>query len=216
MTHNVMLSVPLMELMISKICHDLISPVGAVCNGIEILEEMGAQADEEVTNLIAFSARQASARLQAFRMAYGAGGMDSGIRLEKVHDVFEATLVADKKYTQNWLSDYTMTPDDLPPGFCKMLLACLLLGTESMPKGGALSIEVHGIHEVSITCRGEKAAFSSEELGALNLRSDPGELGPKTVHFYVTGLLAQQHGYTISVDDKGDNSLQILLGKAIG
>jgi len=71
---SVTIDTDILELMASKVCHDLISPIGAVNNGIEFLTEMGPDAGEEVTDLIAFSASQASAKLKAFRMAYGVGG----------------------------------------------------------------------------------------------------------------------------------------------
>ena len=63
-----------LEILASKICHDLISPIGAVNNGVELMEEMGPDAGPEATGLIAYSAHQASAKLQVFRVAYGVGG----------------------------------------------------------------------------------------------------------------------------------------------
>ncbi|MSP89576.1 MAG: hypothetical protein EXQ92_12320 [Alphaproteobacteria bacterium] len=63
-----------LELLMSRVCHDLISPVGAVVNGVELIEDGGADMTDDAMALIAKSARQASRRLQFFRMAYGAAG----------------------------------------------------------------------------------------------------------------------------------------------
>ena len=75
-----------LEALSSKICHDLISPIGAVNNGLEILEELGADAGEEVIELISFSAAQASAKLRAFRMVYGSGGSDNNLKASDAHE----------------------------------------------------------------------------------------------------------------------------------
>ena len=67
------LSAPdLAALLCSRVCHDIISPVGAINNGLELLDEGGA--DEDAMNLIRASARNASARLQFARIAFGAAG----------------------------------------------------------------------------------------------------------------------------------------------
>ena len=65
----------------SRICHDLISPVGAINNGVEFMEEMGEDPEQrkDALGLISHSASQASAKLQAFRIAYGAGGRDNNV-----------------------------------------------------------------------------------------------------------------------------------------
>ena len=92
----------ILEILSSKICHDLISPIGAVNNGIEFLTEMGPDAGEEVTDLIAFSANQASAKLKAYRMAYGAGGADDSIKPEEVDQAIEDIISAEGKIKQDW------------------------------------------------------------------------------------------------------------------
>src|SRR5689334_6134161 len=63
-----------LELMASRICHDVISPVGAINNGLELLQEMGVEAGGEAVSLIGKSADQANRRLRLFRYAYGAAG----------------------------------------------------------------------------------------------------------------------------------------------
>ena len=71
-------SASVIELLASRICHDLVSPVGAINNGVEFMEEMGDDAEQrkEALGLISHSASQASAKLMAFRIAYGSGGRE--------------------------------------------------------------------------------------------------------------------------------------------
>src|SRR3954470_6811530 len=84
-----------LELLASRVCHDLISPVGAVHNGVEFLQETGVEAGAEAVALIAHSAQQASAKLQIFRLAYGAGGRDPNIKPEDVKKAFASLVDAD-------------------------------------------------------------------------------------------------------------------------
>src|SRR5690554_677879 len=80
MADNLSLTAPeLAALLCSRVCHDIISPVGAINNGLELLEEGGA--DEDAMNLIRTSARNASARLQFARIAFGAAG-SAGMQID--------------------------------------------------------------------------------------------------------------------------------------
>src|SRR3954468_5609680 len=70
------LDIRVVELLSSRLCHELISPVGAINNGVELIEEMGAEMADEAIGLIAHSADQASRRLRLLRLAYGTAGSD--------------------------------------------------------------------------------------------------------------------------------------------
>ena len=96
------IDIEILEVLASKICHDLISPIGAVNNGVEILEEMGPDAGPDVTELIAYSAASASAKLKAYRLAYAAGGADINLKPEDVHEAIEGIVAKDNKIQQNW------------------------------------------------------------------------------------------------------------------
>lgn len=93
-----------LELLASRICHDLVSPVGAINNGVRFMEEMGEDPAQraEALNLISHSATQASAKLMAFRIAYGAGGRDPNIKPEDVQKAFSQLISGDGKITQAW------------------------------------------------------------------------------------------------------------------
>jgi len=206
----------ILELLASKICHDLISPIGAVCNGVEFLEDMGADAGEEVTGLIAYSAQQASAKLQAYRMAYGAGGADDTIKPEDVHKTLQGVVGPDNKIKQNWDPYGALGYEDRPQAFSKILMCALLLGTECLPKGGTLTVtagEQNG--QTLITARGTDANIRGQTAKALSNAMHRDVLEPKYIHPYVTGLLCGSYGYKISLHDVardlGDNSVIITL-----
>lgn len=201
MNKDLPVDIHLLEILASKICHDLISPIGAVNNGIEFLEEMGADAGDEVVELIAFSAGQASAKLRAYRMAYGAGGADTSIKPEDVHAVVEAMVGPEKKIVQKWDPYAQLGPAERPAGLCKILVSVLLLAMECLPKGGELFVEGQGENSVIITARGENAGLREGVGSALSLEIADKDIGPKSVHAYVTGLLAQRYGLSVSAAD---------------
>ena len=109
-------------------------------NGIEFLTEMGDNVDEEVVNLISFSASQASAKLKAYRMAYGAGGADDSIKPEEVHQAIESIVAEEKKVIQEWdpYGEFGYG-DDRPKAFSKMLICGLILAMECLLCANALA-----------------------------------------------------------------------------
>ncbi|MEM7651156.1 MAG: histidine phosphotransferase family protein [Pseudomonadota bacterium] len=193
----------ILELLSSKICHDLISPIGAVNNGIEFLEDMGPDAGKDVTDLIAFSASQASAKLKAYRMAYGAGGADDSIKPEDVHTAIQDIVAAEDKVKQDWdpYGDLGYG-DDRPSAYCKMLICGLLLAMDCLPKGGTLVVGPgSNAGETKIIASGENAAGREQSASALSLIMARDALEPKYVHPYMCGLLGQEYGYSFSMVD---------------
>lgn len=200
-----------LELLASKICHDLISPVGAVSNGVEILEEMGADAGDDVTNLISFSATQASSKLKTMRMAYGLGGSDDSIKMEDVHTLFGEYIEGEKRLSQDWdpYADLGVEPQR---GLAKMILCALLLTVEALPKGGILSVtKADQDCEILIKGAGENAGFRDGFVDAIEQKTPTDDLSPKLVHGYVTGLLAARYGYDLNIDDGAQDVIGLRL-----
>jgi histidine phosphotransferase ChpT len=199
------LDIDLLQLIASKICHDLISPIGAVNNGVEFMEEMGADSFDDAIGLIAHSAKSASAKLQAYRIAYGAGGADSHVRPEDVKKSIGEMIEGDGKVTQNWEADPNMAiPEDhyeRPVAYCKILACCLLQALDCMPKGGVLSVSVEG-EKTTVTAKGENAAFRERIIDALGLKLDNSVLDPKHMHAVITGMLMQHYGYDFECDSE--------------
>src|ERR1700748_2694891 len=128
----------LAALLCSRVCHDLISPVGAIVNGLEVLEE---NKDEETKTfaleLIKKSAHQASAKLQFCRLAFGAAG-SAGAQID-LGDAEKAArgLIEDGKTTLTW----NLPRQLLAKNRVKLLLNIVLLGSGSIPRGGTLTID---------------------------------------------------------------------------
>lgn len=201
----------MLEVLASKICHDLISPIGAVNNGVELIEDMGPDAGPEATALIAFSAQQASAKLQAFRMAYGIGGADSNIKPDDVHKAIELLVTQDGKIKQDWNPNANIGGAERPKGFCKILICAILLGIECLPKGGTISVIPGSGAETAVVAKGENASLRGQTEEALSLKLDAQTLDPKYVHAMMTGLLAERHGFSVSAKDSGQGYISITI-----
>ena len=190
-----------LQLMASKICHDLISPIGAINNGIEFMEDMGPDAFEDATSLIGHSAAQASGKLQAYRIAYGAGGADGHIKPEDVKNAIDGMLVGDGKITQDWDAKAPMGVADNGverlPAFSKMLICSILLVLDTLPKGGIINVQADG-STTTITATGENAAFREGIVEGLTLSLGNDALEPKHAHAILTGLLADHFSYSFS------------------
>lgn len=202
-----------LEILTSKVCHDLISPIGAVNNGVEFMQEMGVEDAGDGLDLIAFSAQQASAKLQAYRMAYGAGGADDSIKPEDVYDAIDAIISPDNKISQDWDKDAPIGLNEetfeRPKGFAKILICALLLAIDCLPKGGVLSVENEGDKDFTVIAKGENACFREGNKEALALQTSSESLEPKNVHAYIMGLLSEEYGFPVTLEEVDSERVQI-------
>ncbi len=187
----------MLEVLASKICHDLINPIGAINNGLEFMEDMGPDAGPEARELIAYSASQATAKLQAFRYAYGAGGADGNIKISDIHKTIDNIVMLDKKITQDWDPNASLGTASHKEAFCKILACGLLLAIEWLPRGGKITAKAEG-DNVIIKCDGTDAGPRGHALEALALSIAFESVEPKDVHAVMTGLMAKEYGFTIS------------------
>lgn len=193
------LDASVMEMLASRICHDLISPVGAINNGVEFLEDMGADAMDDALGLIKMSAQQAAARLQAFRLAYGAGGRDTSMEPKDVQEFMGNLLRGEGKIRQAWDPHAELGFHTNPPAYCKMLMAALMLAQECLPKGGFIFVDPAEQGEGTVVvAEGEGAVLRDGVLDALKGDISVEDLDPRLVHPYALSALAAYYGYTLN------------------
>lgn len=199
----------LLELLSSRICHDLVSPVGAINNGIEFMEDAGDDKESitQATELISHSAQSAAARLQVFRIAYGAGGRDGNIKAEDIQKAFGALIRADGKVRQSWDPFGPLGIDAKEKGFSKMLMCALVLGMECLPKGGTVFVDAGDSNETIIKAEGTDAVVRDTVEAALKRTLDADTLDPRLVHPYTMSLIAETYGYTISLVSREEGKI---------
>ncbi len=207
-------TVRLLELVASRICHDLISPVSAMANGLEFMEEAGPDALPDAMDLLRFSSGVASAKLRALRMAYGAGGSDPSIRLEDVRDVVADLTRADGKITQEW--DFSALPKagEAPVGLAKVLMCGLLLAVESLPRGGVMRVSGHGAGGAQIDAHGPDAGPREKVEAALAGLVSLDRMEPKLIHPHLTALLARAYGFSVTIAQQGDGQVVYRITRA--
>jgi histidine phosphotransferase ChpT len=125
-------------LLVSRVCHNLVSPVGAVVNGLEVLEdERDATMRADALKLVVSSAEQAAARLQFARIAFGAAGSAGAeLDLTEVGRIVKG-LVQGGKVSVDWQAAAVNWPKD----WAKLLMNAALLGADSLPRGGLVRVE---------------------------------------------------------------------------
>ena len=186
----------LAALLCSKVCHDIISLVGAINNGLELLDEGGA--DEDAMNLIRQSARNASARLQFARIAFGAAG-SAGMLID-TGDA-EAVTIAFLKNEKPELT-WSGTRALLPKNKVKLLLNLVLVANAAIPRGGRLSVILDEFEEqprFTLTVSGPMLRVPPKflELHSGNRPDEP--IDAHSVQPYYTLLLAREAGMTITI-----------------
>ena len=187
---EILLHPRVMELVASRICHDLVSPVGAISNGVELMQELGEDAGDEAMKLIADSALQASIRLKVFRLSYGAAGTDKNVGFKDIRDVF-SDLLRSGRVQAEFEPDLGVKYSMPPRGFFKCLLNLLILAEECNHGEGKIAItSLPGNKGIKILVTGKNPGFRDGTEAALRGETDAENLDPRSVHAYVTGKFA--------------------------
>jgi histidine phosphotransferase ChpT len=180
-----------LELLNARLCHELVSPVGAINNGVELLDEEDPDFVRDAIQLIGQSARKASQRLQFYRFAYGTTSSGSGAAAAGGRDL-AAGLLEGGKVRCDWLSEAATLPIDWQRLACNMLV----LGAEALPRGGSVTVRPlrEGASGIEVEAQGDVVNLTPEMRGALEKQTPVDELTSRTIQPFFTALLAGQLG----------------------
>lgn len=194
----------LAALLCSRVCHDLISPVGAIVNGLEVLEE---SKDEETKtfalDLIKKSSRTASAKLQFCRIAFGAAG-SAGAQIDTGDaESISRGFLEDDKTKLAWNLPRVL----LPKNRVKLLLNLLLVAGQTIPRGGQLTVDPIGAGEgmgFKVAAAGTNAKVPPAVAALLS--GDPGDsaLDAHRIQPFYASLLAQACGVRATMAMEGE------------
>lgn len=189
----------LAALLCSRVCHDLISPVGAIVNGLEVLEE---EKDEETRSfaldLIRKSSATASAKLQYCRIAFGAAG-SSGAQIDMGDaETIARGLLEDDKTKLTWNLPRAL----LPKNRIKLLLNLLLIAGQAIPRGGSITVDALGTGDsmgfrVAATGPNAKIQPAVPQLLAGDAGGEP--LDAHRIQPFYAGLLARECGMQAAI-----------------
>jgi len=197
-------SLDLAALLCSRVCHDLISPVGAIVNGLEVMEDDNDQETKVFAmDLIKKSVKQASAKLQFCRLAFGAAGSAGAqIDLGDAEKVGRGFLEDDKTSIAWNLPRLLLAKNKV-----KLLLNMLLIAGQSIPRGGKLVVDPVGEGDgmgFKISATGGYAKIPHAVPELLAGGSHNGSIDAHAVQPYYTGLLAKDCGLAVAAGTEGD------------
>jgi histidine phosphotransferase ChpT len=189
----------LIELISSRICHDLVGPVGAVNAGAELMGEAGV-ADDEALALMRKSGLEAARRLQLFRLAFGRAG--NSVDTKSMRDAVAQSFEAEGKVTLQW------DEIGIDPAHGRLVLNMVMLAREALPFGGDIRVTRESEGRITVNAAGKRAAFRPDIENVMKNEVSPEELDPRTVHGFFLRNLAHRTGGALSVlQDDGNVAL---------
>jgi histidine phosphotransferase ChpT len=203
-------AVDLASLLCSRLCHDLMSPVGALNNGIELLaDEHDPDMREKCLELLADSARASANKLKFFRLAFGAaGGFGEDIDTSEAHAALEGVFGAERRIELGWM----VSGGKLPKGAVKLLLNVALLAGDALVRGGRLDVGAESNDEaIELVIRGEgpRILLDPALRETLAKGSSDGAVEPRAAGAWLAHSLAAEAGGTIRLSDPSDEILLI-------
>jgi histidine phosphotransferase ChpT len=192
-------SLDLAALLCSRVCHDVISPVGAIVNGLEVLaEDKDAGMREFAMEMINKSAKAASARLQFARIAFGAAGSaGSAIDTGDAENVAKGFL-NDEKVRLSWSGPRLL----MPKNRVKLLLNLLVIGASCIPRGGSLDCVIEGDGDTptfTITAQGKNARIPHGVEQSIAGSPENGTVDAHGVQPFYAGMIARAADMTVEI-----------------
>jgi histidine phosphotransferase ChpT len=192
-------SLDLAALLCSRVCHDVISPVGAIVNGLEVLAEEKDQSMRDFAlDLINRSAKTASARLQFARIAFGAAGSaGSAIDTGDAEQVSKG-FFNDDKIKLSWAGPRLL----MPKNRVKLLLNLLVIGASCIPRGGSLDFVLEGDGDFptfTITAQGKNARIPHGVEASLAGTPENGAIDAHGIQPFYSGMIARTSDMSVKM-----------------
>jgi histidine phosphotransferase ChpT len=192
---SVTVAMRVLELINARLCHELISPVGAINNGVELMAEEDADPDfqRDAMKLVATSAKTAAYRLNFYRFAYGSGRGSTG------KDAVLGLLEGGKAK-----ADWTDAASALPMEWQRLACNMVVLAAEALPRGGSVQVAPGPDGKgVVVNGSGDSVNLTAELRAALADGAAVDALTARTVHGYYTARVAESVGARLELSEPG-------------
>ena len=202
--------VDLASLLCSRLCHDLMSPVGALNNGIELLaDETDPEMREKCLELLAESARASANKLKFFRLAFGAaGGFGEEIDTHEAEIALEGLFGPERRIELGWV----VKDEKLPKGAVKQLLNLAMLAGDALVRGGRLDVgaERRGTEvELAVRAEGPRILLDPNLRETLLNGVNGGPVEPRAAGAWLAHNLVTEAGGSIRLSDPASEALLI-------
>ena len=207
MTIHRLSDLDLAALLCSRVCHDVISPVGAIANGLELMDdpEIDDEMKKTALEMVKSSARTATAKLKFCRIAFGASGSAGAlIDMSEAGEVAKG-FMGDDKAKLEW----NVPRENRPKQEVKLLLNMLLMAITGIPRGGVVTVAVVG-RDFTIHAKGERAKINESLASALNGTAELTSLDARLVQPYYARLLAEAADLELSMHMAADDTVAIV------
>ena len=196
----------LAALLCSRLCHDLIGPVGAVSNGVELLyEETDPEMRRQALDLMAMSAGEAAHRIEYFRIAFGAAaGLGGDIEVDELRRIAGA-MFEHGRVRIDWPEHPDSSKLAIESG--KLALNMILLAAGALPRGGTVAVALRKAGEsleLAVSATGERAAMGEGIAASLGSGAAAVIIEPRTAQPYLAARLAEHLGGAIKLSEATD------------
>jgi histidine phosphotransferase ChpT len=203
-------AVDLASLLCSRLCHDLMSPVGALNNGIELLaDEQDPDMREKCLELLEDSARASANKLKFFRLAFGAaGGFGEAIDTHEAQSALEGVFGPERRIEVDWV----VSDGKLAKGAAKLLLNLALLAGDALVRGGRLDVGAEtGDDRIELVIRAEGPRILLDPVlrETLATGGSGGTVEPRAAGAWLAHSLAAEAGGTVQLSDPAAEVLMI-------
>lgn len=200
--------VDLAALLCSRLCHDLLSPVGAMNNGLELLaDEHDPEMRKRCMDLLAESAKSAADKLKFFRLAFGAaGGFGSEVDPAEARAVVEPLVTATKRTELIWSVPSVL----MPKRAVKVLLNLVLIANDALVRGGKLHVGAElreGEQEIVIHADGPRVIFDETVRDTLEGKMAASQIDSRTAAAWMVFSLCAQNGGNVQIAKPSETEL---------
>ena len=197
----------LSALLCSRVCHDVISPVGAIANGLELMDdpENDAEMKASALDMVRSAAKSATAKLKFCRIAFGAAGSAGAqIDMGEAGDIAKA-FVGEEKVKLDW----QVPRENRPKQDVKLLLNMLLLAIEALPRGGLITTMAEGAGFM-VKAKGDRAKIKEAIAAVVDGTCDLNTLDARLIQPYYARMLSQAQHLKLSMAMDGEDTVVVL------
>ena len=201
------------ELMCSRLCHDLISPISAINNGIELINENDEGTIDSSIQLLGTSAKQALDRLSFYRVAFGSAGGGATISWNKIRNVLEI-FAAERKTTIVWTREPQQPDENISHILAKLVVNVVYLAIECLPRGGVISVdnlEQKAPEPIVVRLEGPKCNLRDDVQSGLIPDLPIEQLSVRNIVAYLATSFAICLEKSLKVKDENSNSIVITI-----
>ncbi|MEH3037253.1 MAG: histidine phosphotransferase family protein [Sphingomonas adhaesiva] len=202
------------SLLCSRLCHDLLSPIGALNNGLELLaDETDPEMRQRCLELLNESARVSANKLKFFRLAFGAaGGFGERVDVREARGAVEGLLGDNKRLALHW----AVEEPELPKAAVKVLLNLALIAGDTLVRGGAVTIgseETADATEIVLRAEGPRIVLDPDLRSTLTHGAGSEAVTPRAAAAFLVHAIASEAGGSVIVSEPVEGTL--LFGAAI-